>query len=588
MELRTNTCGELRACDIGKTVVLNGWVNSFRQHGGLIFVNIRDRYGVTQLVFDEVVSKELYDTAYKLRNEYVISISGKVRLRPEGIENKNMQTGEIEVLCSNLNILNVSKPMPISLETYNQSSEELSLKYRYLDLRRPELQNNFILRHKLCKLVRNFLSSKNFLEVETPILTKTTPEGARDYLVPSRIQNGSFYALPQSPQTFKQLLMIAGFDRYFQIVKCFRDEDLRADRQPEFTQIDIEASFTPPQLLMQEMEGLIKLIWKDLLNIDLEDKFKTMSYSEAMNDYGCDKPDLRFELKLKDISKIFIGSTFQVFKEATTSGSIKCLVLENSADLLSRKDIDNLSKQVIKYGFPGLAWIKLEAKEFKGSIAKFISETEKEVLTKELNLKENDTIFILAGNTKKVHSALSELRLSLAEKFNLIKDGEYKFLWIIDFPLLEYSEEDNRYFALHHPFTSPVDEDINKLLEAKDLSNIRAKAYDLVCNGMELGGGSQRIFSESVQSAMFKVLSISDEEAKLKFGFFLEALSYGTPPHGGIAFGLDRICMILSNTTSIRDVIAFPKTQKAQDLMSEAPSEASLDQLKELGIKINI
>jgi len=585
LETRTSTCGSLRVKDEDKIVVLYGWVASFRQHGALIFINLRDRYGITQVVFDETDEK-VYDTAYKLRQEFVIKVKGKVRKRPDGIKNINIQTGEIEVLCNELEILSISNPLPISIDDFKESSEELSLKYRYLDLRRSKLQKNFILRHKLCSIVRSYLSSKDYLEIETPILSKTTPEGARDYLVPSRLSPGAFYALPQSPQTYKQLLMIAGFDKYFQIVKCFRDEDLRSDRQPEFTQIDIEVSFTDSSVLMAEVEFLFKLIWKELLNIDLDSKFPVMTYDEAVNKYGSDKPDLRFNIEIEDFSDIFKNSNFSVFKNALIEGKvIKGIVLKESANLISRKDIEAFEAKVKAHGFSGLAWFKLEDGELKGSIAKFVIEEEKLAFIQNYNLSNNSIVFILSGACKKTSFALGVLRNALAEKLDLIKDG-YKFLWINEFPLLEYNEEDNRYYALHHPFTSPVDSDKDKLIKAESLTSIKAKAYDLVCNGMELGGGSMRIYTKQLQEAMFKALSISEEDAKLKFGFFLEALNYGTPPHGGIAFGLDRIAMILCKAESIREVIAFPKTQKAIDLMSETPSFASKEQTEELCIVI--
>jgi len=584
LEARTDNCGALRINDIGKQVVLYGWIASFRQHGALIFVNLRDRYGITQLVFDEK-NKNVYDLAYKLRQEFVVKVKGQVRARPAGIENLNIETGAIEVLCSELETLSTSNALPISIDDFKASSEEIRLKYRYLDLRRAKLQKNFILRHNLYSLVRSFLSSKAYLEIETPMLSKTTPEGARDYLVPSRVQEGLFYALPQSPQTYKQLLMIAGFDKYFQIVKCFRDEDLRSDRQPEFTQIDIESSFTDTSILLSEMEELFKLIWKDLLDVNLEAKFPHMTYDEAINKYGSDKPDLRFALELNDFSDIFKNSSFTVFQNALNQGElIKGIVLKDSANLISRKDIENFESKVKTYGFSGLAWFKIEDGVLKGNIAKYISEDEKQSFINIYNIENNSIIFILSGLSKKVNFALGDLRLLFGYKFNLINKDEYKFLWLKEFPLLEYNEEDNRYYALHHPFTSPIDADKEKLLKAESLATIKAKAYDLVCNGMELGGGSMRIYTKELQEAMFKVLSISPEEAEHKFGFFLEALNYGTPPHGGIAFGLDRIAMILCNAESIREVIAFPKTQKAIDLMSGAPSIADLKQLNDLGI----
>jgi len=590
LKKRTHNCGQLRPQDDGKRVLLMGWANSFRHHGGLMFIDIRDRYGVTQLIFDSSVNQAAYDVAHHVRNEYVISVEGVVRARPEGLANAKNETGGIEVVCDNIEILSKANPLPVQLNEHSEAGVPLRLKYRYLDLRRPEMQKKIIMRHKASQLVRNYLSELDYLEIETPILMKTTPEGARDFLVPSRLQNGLFYALPQSPQTMKQILMISGFDKYFQLCRCFRDEDLRADRQPEFTQIDIETSFTPVEDLFKDMEGMISLLWDKILGIKLKTPFAIMNYDEAMELYGCDKPDLRFDLKLKNISKFFTNSEFRVFKEVVNLGGVVKAVHVEKAESFSRKDIDAFSEAVKPFGFPGVAWLRLQADgTWQGSIAKMISQQEQNDIKAEFNLKAGDIVFMLGGKASLVNAGMSEVRLKAADKLGLIKPDDFKFTWVVDFPLLTYSEEENRFYAMHHPFTSPVDSDIEGFLSGnkETLCNARAKAYDLVCNGTELGGGSQRIYRSDVQSAMFKALSISDEEAKLKFGFFLEALNYGTPPHGGIAFGLDRIIMILTGADSIRDVIAFPKTQKAMDLMLDSPSPAGKDQLDELGIKID-
>jgi aspartyl-tRNA synthetase len=569
-----------------------GWTNSFRNHGGMIFIDVRDRYGITQLTFDSSVNQAAYDIAYTVRNEYVISIEGVVRERPEGLVNAKNITGGIEVVCDNIEILSKSNPLPIQSDEHGtEAGAQVRLKYRYLDLRRPEMQKKLIIRHKVAQLVRNYLSDLDYLEIETPILMKTTPEGARDFLVPSRVQKGNFYALPQSPQTLKQILMISGFDKYFQLCRCFRDEDLRADRQPEFTQIDIESSFTPVEDLFKDVEGMMTLIWDKTLGVKLNTPFPVMSYDDAMEHYGCDKPDLRFDMKLRNISKIFTNSEFRVFKDAVTSGGIvKAVLIENAASF-SRKDIDGFAEVVKPFGFPGVAWLRMQDDgTWQGSIAKMISQQEKDAIANEFKLKTGDLVFMLGGKLALVNAGMGDVRLKAGEKQGLIKPGDFKFTWVVDFPLLAYVEEEGRFYAMHHPFTSPVDTDINAFLsgDKEKLKNVRAKAYDLVCNGTELGGGSQRIYRGDIQAAMFRALSISDEEAKNKFGFFLEALNYGTPPHGGIAFGLDRIIMILTGATSIRDVIAFPKTQKAMDLMLDSPSPAGEDQLKELGIKIEL
>jgi aspartyl-tRNA synthetase len=585
---RTHNCGELSAKNIGQHVVLMGWVNSSRDHGGVIFTNLRDRYGITQCVFDPS-NLGSHNIASELKSEYVVCVSGKVRQRPDGLANPKMPTGEIEVESSKIEILNRSEVLPFQIDEHSEANTSLRLKYRYLDLRRPVLQRNMLIRHKVLGIVRNYLSSLDYLEIETPILMKTTPEGARDYLVPSRIEPGHFYALPQSPQTLKQILMISGFDKYFQLARCFRDEDLRADRQPEFTQIDIETSFTPVEDLMADMEGLIKSIWKNILGVEINETIPVMSYDKAISDYGSDKPDLRFDMKLKDLSEVFKTSGFKIFKEAVDKGGIVKAINVKAGQNFSRKDIDGLAELISPFGFPGVAWSKIQPDgTWQGSIAKALSDSEKAKIKEIMSLEAGDLLLILGGKYNLVNDAMSELRLNTARKQGLIDDKKYSFAWIVDFPLLSYDDEQKRFYAMHHPFTSPRDEDLDILIkgEIEGMKNIKAKAYDLVCNGMELGGGSQRIHRTDVQTAMFKALSISEEEASDKFGFFLEALSYGTPPHGGIAFGLDRILMILTGSSSIRDVIAFPKTQKASDLMLSAPSSANPEQLKELGIKL--
>ncbi len=593
MKKRTHNCGELKTANLNDKVTLMGWVNSARDHGGLIFINLRDRYGVTQVVFDPSNGKAS-QTASSVKNEYVLMVSGVVRKRPDGLANPKMPTGEIEIVCDDIEILSKANPLPFQLDEHSEANTALRLKYRYLDLRRPAMQQILITRHKVAQLVRNYLSYLGYLEIETPILMKTTPEGARDFLVPSRLEPGYFYALPQSPQTMKQILMISGFDKYFQLCRCFRDEDLRADRQPEFTQIDIETSFMPVEDLFRDMQNMMSLLWKEILGIDIPE-FKNntpvMSYDHAMEHYGCDKPDLRFDMKLKDLSSVFASSEFKIFKEAVANGGIVKAICVKGGEKLSRKELDSLVDVVSPFGFPGVAWCKIQPDgAWQGSIAKMLSDVEKDNIKKTLGMEQGDLALILGGKKKAVNNAMSDLRIFMGNKMGLIDKSKYTFTWVVDFPLLDYNEEDGRFYAMHHPFTSPRDEDIDAFIQGNkdDLKKIRAKAYDLVCNGMELGGGSQRIHREEVQKAMFNALSIGEKEAQNKFGFLLEALTYGTPPHGGVAFGLDRIIMILTGASSIRDVMAFPKTQKATDMMLGSPSLANPDQLKELGLVVSV
>ena len=575
---RTHTCGTLRGGDIGKEVVLNGWVGSARDHGGLVFINIRDRYGVTQAVFDPVATPKIMETAKALHGEDVVAIKGKVRARPEGQTNKNMPTGEIEVLAGELTLLNRAKTPPFEIEDDTTAAEELRLKYRYLDLRRPALQNILMLRSRAAQVTRKYLSDNDFIEVETPMMTRSTPEGARDYLVPSRISKGHFYALPQSLQLFKQLLMVAGFDRYFQIVKCFRDEDLRADRQPEFTQIDIEMSFVDREDIYRTMEGLVALLWKEIKGVELKRPFERLTYKDAMERFGSDRPDRRIPWELKDVTTAFKGSGFKAFAGVVENGGvIKALNLKGLAEKFSRKELDNAGEFVKAYGAKGVASLK--------GIDKFLSDTEKETFGKELGIEANDVVLLMGDKAKVVNDSLGALRVDLGKRFKVFDEKKTDVHWITDFPLMEYDEGSKRYVSLHHPFTSPNPKDLNLL--DKDPSKVMALAYDLVVNGSELGGGSIRIHDREVQQKIFDLLKISREEAMKRFGFLLEALEYGAPPHGGLAFGLDRIIMILAGTDSIRDVIAFPKTTSASCLMTDAPGDVDPAQLKELGIKLS-
>ena len=567
--------------NVSETVELYGFVAKKRNLGSLIFIDLRDRSGIVQLVIRP--EDEAYSIAETLKNEYVIKVNGTVSERES--KNDKLATGDIEIIVDKLEVLNTSLEVPFAITDDTTALEDTRLKYRYLDLRRQNLQNNLKIRHKITLAARNFLDQNGFLEVETPVLCKSTPEGARDYLVPSRVNPGRFYALPQSPQIFKQLLMVGGIEKYFQIAKCFRDEDLRADRQPEFTQIDIEASYVDEEDVMTLGESLVAHIFKEVKGIDVQLPLMRMKYNDAIKYYGSDKPDLRFEMKINDITGIFKETTFEFFKGIIESnGVINCLVVKNSADKYSRKDIDKLTDFVKTYKASGLAFLKFND-EVTGSVAKGINESELNVLKEKLNIENNDILFIVCGNYNIVKTSLGALRCKLARDLELINPNDYKFLWVTDFPTFEYSEEEQRYVSCHHPFTSPKDEDVDKLIN--DKANCYSKAYDIVINGYEAGGGSIRIHDQNVQNKVFEALGFDEKQKEEKFGFFVDALKYGTPPHGGMALGLDRMTMLLTGTDNIRDVIAFPKTASASCLMSEAPNIVSDNQLKELHIKID-
>ncbi|MFR3072129.1 MAG: aspartate--tRNA ligase [Paeniclostridium sp.] len=583
---RTHYCGDLRESNIDEEVVLMGWVQKKRNLGGLVFVDLRDRSGICQIIFDTDVNADAFAKAEKLGSEYVIAIKGKVAERSS--KNPNLPTGDIEVFATELRLLNKSETPPIYIKDDDNVSEELRLKYRYLDLRKPSMQKNLILRSKVANIVRNYLTENNFFEIETPFLIKPTPEGARDYLVPSRVNEGKFYALPQSPQLFKQLLMVSGMDRYFQIVKCFRDEDLRADRQPEFTQIDCEMSFVEQEDVMAIMEKMVQRIFKEILNVDVKLPLKTMTYAEAMERYGSDKPDTRFGYELTNISDIVKTCGFGVFSNAAKDGSVRGINVKGKAEDFSKKQIGKLEDHAKTYKAKGLAWIKVgENREVTSPIAKFFTAEEMTAILDRMDAKEGDLLLFVADKDSVVFDALGQVRLEVARRLNILDNNVYEMLWVTEFPLFEEDEETGRMIAKHHPFTSPLDEDLEGI-EGDDKASLRAKAYDMVINGYEVGGGSVRIFNSDVQQKMFKALGFTEEEAQEKFGFLLDAFKYGTPPHAGMAFGLDRLIMILAGTTNIKDVIAFPKNQSAVCPMTNAPAIADEAQLEELNIKVDI
>lgn len=583
---RTHSCEELRKQHDGEQVVLCGWVARRRDHGGLIFIDLRDRSGLVQVVFSSEMGEEAFKKAESVRSEYVLAVSGIVKMRTEDTRNLNMATGEIEVIGQELRILNAAKTPPFYIQDNIDVDEILRLKYRYLDLRRPEMQRTLVLRHRVAKLMRDFLDAQKFLEIETPMLTKSSPEGARDYLVPSRVNPGKFYALPQSPQLFKQILMVAGMERYFQIVRCFRDEDLRADRQPEFTQLDIEMSFIDREEILTIMEEMVAYLFREAIGAQVEAPFLRLSYTEAMERYGSDKPDLRFDMPLIDLSESVRGSGFKVFEAVLAAGGqVKAINVKGYASI-PRRELDGLVDFVSIYGAKGLAWICYTPEGVKSPISKFFSDEVMEKIAATADVQTSDLLLFIADKPTVVANALGQLRLEMAKRRELIDPEKLSFLWVVDFPMFEYDEEAKRWVAMHHPFTAPRDEDLVYL--DTDPGRIKAKAYDLVLNGTELGGGSIRIYNRQLQEKVFQTIGLTAEEAIEKFGYLLEAFEYGTPPHGGIAFGLDRMIMLMAKRNSIRDVIAFPKTQSASDMMTQAPGEVSAVQLKELSIKCNV
>ena len=582
--IRTHTCNDLRDEHVGKSVILNGWVDNRRDLGGVIFIDLRDRYGITQVVFEPTYNKDAHELGKSLRSEFVISIEGKVRKRPTGTENASLATGSVDVMVDKLVILNEAETPPFQIKDDLDVSEELRLKYRYLDLRRKRMQNNLVIRHKFYQIIRQYFDSQDFIEIETPILMKSTPEGARDFLVPSRLHKGSFYALPQSPQTYKQLLMVSGYDRYFQIVKCFRDEDLRADRQPEFTQIDVEMSFINEEVIYSTVEGLMKILYQELKGIELKLPIPRLTYDEAMESYGSDKPDLRFGMEMKTLNKAVETSEFRVFKDTLENGGIITSLLAKGCGDFTRNQLDVLTEFAKKLGAGGLIWMRVKEDGLDAPIAKFLSDQEKQNIIDTLNAEVGDLVLIVSGQKSKTLSIMGNLRLEMARRLELLqKDTEDKLVWITHFPLFEWDDETQRFYAMHHPFTSPQDSDLQYL--DSDPAKVRAKAYDLVMNGNEIAGGSLRIFNSELQSKMFTALGISKEEAKDKFGFLMNAFKFGAPPHGGIAFGLDRMVMLFTNENSIRDIMAFPKTTSGLSLMDESPSKVSDEQLRDLHIK---
>lgn len=584
MAQRTHACGLVTAAEAGQEVVLKGWVQKRRDLGGLIFVDMRDREGIVQVVFGDQ-AKDALEIANKIRNEFVIEVKGTVVLRDASQINKNMKTGEIEVVASELTIINEAKNPPFAIDNNAEVSEELRLKYRYLDLRRPVMYDTFKMRSDVTRTIRNFLQNEGFLEVETPILTKSTPEGARDYLVPSRVHDGEFYALPQSPQLFKQLLMVGGFEKYFQIARCFRDEDLRADRQPEFTQVDIETSFLSMDEIIEMNERLLTQVMKDVKGIDVVTPFPRMSYKEAMDRFGSDKPDVRFGLELKQLSDIVKESAFGVFANAVANGGeVKAINVKGAAANYSRKDIDALGEFAGRYGAKGLAWLKVTEEGLNGPIAKFFEGEAADTIIQATEAQAGDLLLFVADKSSVVADALGALRLKLGKELGLIDESKFEFLWIVDWPLFEYDEAEGRYYAAHHPFTRPFDEDLE--LMNTNPKEVRAQAYDIVLNGYELGGGSLRIYEPDLQAKMFELLGFTEEEARAQFGFLLEAFDYGVPPHGGLAMGLDRLVMLLAGRTNLRDTIAFPKTATASCLLTDAPSQVSDAQLEELSLRI--
>ena len=581
---RTHNNGELNIINVGQEVVLMGWVLRRRDHGGVIFVDLRDREGITQVVFNPSVDEAIHAKAHALRNEYVLGVRGKVDPRPDGMINPNLPTGEIEITVTELKIFNSAQTPAFLVEDDIDVSETIRLKFRHLDLRRPQMQKNLMLRHKTAASVREYLNGLGFLDLETPVLTRSTPEGARDYLVPSRVNPGQFYALPQSPQIFKQLFMISGYDRYYQIVRCFRDEDLRADRQPEFTQIDIEMSFVSEEEIMEMAEGMMAGLFKDVLNLKLELPFARLSYAEAVGRYGLDKPDTRFGLELKDISDIVAGSGFKVFSGVVKKGGIVKALNAKGCNGFSRKEIDDLIDFVAVYRAKGMAWIKVKEDQWQSPITKFFSDDEKAAVAERIDMQPGDLVFFVADQPKVVNESLGHLRNHLGRKLNLINEDEFNFLWVTRFPMFEYDDTGKRLQALHHPFTSPLEEDYDKLKD--DPLTVNSRAYDMVLNGFEIGGGSIRIHQKAMQEKIFEALGMQKKTYEEKFGFLLAALDSGAPPHGGIAIGFDRLVMLLCGESSIRDVIAFPKTQKAACLLTGAPSDTSKTQLEELHLRL--